>query len=328
MKPASQTDCNHSLSSRTDLSKGDGFHCEDCGANIKVIRLGKSKANSQVNKMFTSQSETAAEAPKAKAKQESKATVEVVRLNADEKQLAKTDEAKQRKEYLRGIEANAKRLIKGMEEAVATGEQISALRVKFVDTVRELLPLFENVQEGFRHLHKGESIMGETTAKAWSLRYIKVTYQHLARVIRQLQGNSNPPALLLMDGSKLLEPTETTIDVDAVVKSEPIPPAAKKEAQPKPTFEQPTQPNVMVSLADTKPSFAIGVSPADVVTNSAQENARGILNYVRSYGKHMTAAEWEETVHLVIRGLQYELDDADDTVQVQVEIKSSEGVPA
>jgi hypothetical protein len=277
--PASLTDCNHPVSSRTDLSKGDGFLCEDCGANIKVLPLNKPKTSGEVNKMFTSQGTTGTEPHKAKAPNGSKATVKVVRLSADEKQLAKKDEAEQRKEYLQGIESNAKRLIKGMEEAVATGEQISALRVKFVDTVRELLPLFENVQDGFRHLRKGESIMGETTAKEWSLRYIKVTYQHLARVIRQLQGKSNPPALLLIDGSKLLGPTETTINVDAV----------------------------------GAPSFAIGVSPADVVTNSAQKNARSLLSYLRSYGKHKEAAEWEETVRLVIRGLQDELDDTDET---------------
>jgi hypothetical protein len=313
-----QSDCNHPVSSRTDLSKDDGFHCENCGVNIKVIPLNEPKAQRQVNKMFTSQREAATEAPKARAKKGSKATVKVVRLNADEEQLAKKDEVNQRKEYLRGIEANAKRLIKGIEDALATGEQISALRIKFVDTVRELLPLFENVQDGFRHLRKGESIMGMTTAKAWSLRYLKVTYQHLARVIRQLQGKSNPPALLLMDGSKVLGPTETAID-GAVVTPEPIPPTAKKESQREPTVEQPTQPNVMVSLADTKPSFAIGVSPADVLTNTAHENARSILNYVRSYGKHMNAAEWEETVRLVIEGLQYELDDAEHAVEAEVQ---------
>ena len=33
-------DCNHPARSRIDLKNGDGFHCDECGANIKVVPLG------------------------------------------------------------------------------------------------------------------------------------------------------------------------------------------------------------------------------------------------------------------------------------------------
>lgn len=35
-----KADCNHPVRSRIDLKKGDGFHCDDCGANIKIVPIG------------------------------------------------------------------------------------------------------------------------------------------------------------------------------------------------------------------------------------------------------------------------------------------------
>jgi hypothetical protein len=96
-------------------------------------------------------------------------------------------------------------------------------------------------------------------------------------------------------------------------------PAGKDEAE---------NPTLAESLADTKPTFAIGVSPADVVSNSVKENSRLILGYARSFGKLMTESEWQECVQEVIKGLQYELPDDEPEMQVTMNIVPAEGESA
>jgi len=65
-------------------------------------------------------------------------------------------------------------------------------------------PAFERVREGFAHLKKGETIMGERTGQAWADKHLGVTYDWLCRCL-------NPPkagTLLLTDGTKIVSPSE------------------------------------------------------------------------------------------------------------------------
>ena len=153
MTNSPEASCNHPVRSRIDLKNGDGFHCDECGSNIKVVPIGSEpRVNAQTEQKSVSP----------KAEKVSKATTKSIRLNPDQKERAQKDDAKQRKEWLRGVESNAKRLVKNIEEAKALVEPAQVLHRKFKDTVSESLPLLENVRYGFAHLRKGDSIMGET----------------------------------------------------------------------------------------------------------------------------------------------------------------------
>lgn len=202
-------DCNHPVGGRKNLKTGDGFHCADCGADIIVVPIGREPRASQTDQMSVS--------PKS-SKTLSEPTADSIRLNGDQKERAKKDESKRRKEWLRGIESNAKRLVKNIEEAKALVEQAHALHRKFKDTVRESLPLLENVRYGFAHLRKDESIMGETTGDAWSRRYLNVSYDHLCRVINKLNGKAS---LLLTDGTKVVAPAPETTTATEISTARP-----------------------------------------------------------------------------------------------------------
>ena len=130
------------------------------------------------------------------------ATVKSIPLTADEKVLVRKDEASKRKAYLKALEADAQTFVKGYQNAREIGEQAKALHRKFKDVVEEMRPVFERVREGFAHLRKGETVMGETTGDAWAQKHLGITYNWLCRCL-------NPPKagrLLLTDGSKVLDP--------------------------------------------------------------------------------------------------------------------------
>lgn len=82
---------------------------------------------------------------------------------------------------------------------------------------------------------------------------------------------------------------------------------ANKGNKPKPHADP--QPSILEMLGDTKPSFGIAVSPADVVRNAAADNARLILNFARSLFKLMTKSERRETVRIVLERLREEAGD-------------------
>jgi hypothetical protein len=106
-----------------------------------------------------------------------------------------------RKAYLRTLEEDAKTFVKGFQEAKAVNAEAAVLHRKFKDVVAEMRPVFVRVKNGFAHLHKGETVMGERTGPAWAKKYIGITYDWLCRCL-------NPPksgTLLLTDGTKVLD---------------------------------------------------------------------------------------------------------------------------
>lgn len=132
----------------------------------------------------------------------SPATVKSIPLNAAEKALVRKDEAKKRKAYLNTLETDAQMLVKGYQAAEAIYDEATTLHRNFKAVVEEMRPVFERVRHGFAHLHKGETIMGERTGKAWAERYLGVTYDWLRRCLNKPKAGR----LLLTDGTKVLDP--------------------------------------------------------------------------------------------------------------------------
>lgn len=132
----------------------------------------------------------------------SPATVNSIPLNPAERALVKRDEARKRKAYLKALESDARKIVSGCQEARDISEQATALHRKFKDVVEEMRPVFERVREGFAHLRKGETVMGETTGDAWAQKHLGITYNWLCRCLNQPKAGK----LLLSDGTKVLNP--------------------------------------------------------------------------------------------------------------------------
>lgn len=131
----------------------------------------------------------------------SEATVNSVRLNKEEKALAKRDEDKRRKAELKQIESNAERFVRNWNKATEVGNQIHALRRTFTELFDESRPLLENVTYGFRHLRKGESIMKCMTLEEWSPKYCGVT----ARWLRKLLNPTEAKVFITDGTSEVIE---------------------------------------------------------------------------------------------------------------------------
>ncbi len=132
----------------------------------------------------------------------SAATVKSIPLNGSEKALVRKDKDTQRNVYLKTLEADAQAFVDGYRAAKAINDEVNVLHRKFKDLVEELRPIFERVRDGFAHLKKGETVMGERTGPAWANKYLGVTYDWLCRCL-------NPPkagTLLLTDGTKVFSP--------------------------------------------------------------------------------------------------------------------------
>jgi hypothetical protein len=310
MTKSREASCNHPVPSRIPLTSGKGFHCESCGENIHVVPIGSEpKANRQTEQKSVSP----------KPEKALRATVKSIGLNADQKERANKDEAKQRKEWLRTVESNAKRLIKNIEEAKALVEQANVLHRKFKDTVKESLPLLENVRYGFAHLRKGETIMEETTGNAWSLRYLNVTYDYLCRVINKLNGKTS---LLLTDGTRVIAPApeteavETAIDLPEVPEAE----ADEKSGQQKEEEPQaPVRPALKRKDGTVIPPAVYG--PADAI--------RDIKTFMESAMKHMSPMDKGIVYRSLVQEIEDRLDSAGIVKQTTVEVTiEAEGVPA
>lgn len=135
-------------------------------------------------------------------------TVRSIRLNSDEKSCARKDTSDKRKEVLKSLEADARAFVNGFQTARAVNEEAQVLHRKFKDVVTKMRPVFERVREGFAHLKKGETIMGERTAEAWATKYIGVSYDWLCRCLNPRKTKT----LLLTDGSKVLAPSAAQTD--------------------------------------------------------------------------------------------------------------------
>jgi hypothetical protein len=211
-KRRNEVDCNHPANKRTNLSKGDGFRCEECKAVIKTVNLrGPVVQHHDLTKVTKPE-----------------ATVKTVTLTKDEQERCNKHKANQRKEELKAIEGNAKHLVKLAEKIVAGQKDLlqryGAIKILY----EEAKPLVENVMQGFAHLRKGEKIMGHTTAAEWAKAEMGCTYEWLRRL-----RNPKPDKLIIENSG-----AKNTIDVTFKVVEEPTTPApapAAKEPEPPPT---------------------------------------------------------------------------------------------
>jgi hypothetical protein len=192
-----EVNCNHPANKRTDLSKGDGFRCEECKTVIKMVKPPDPVAQHfDITKLKSLDAGNGA-------------TVKTVPLTKNERERCNKDRDARRNEELRTVEGNAKRLAKIWKDAEKVGSEILQRRMTMAALYKEAHPLVDNVLDGFAHLRKGEQIMGHTTAAAWAKDTLGCTYERL----RQLR-NPKPDKLLLMDGNsaidvtfKIVEPT-------------------------------------------------------------------------------------------------------------------------
>jgi predicted metal-dependent hydrolase len=101
------------------------------------------------------------------------ATVNTIPLNAGEKALVRKDEASKRRAHLKALEEDAQTFVTGYHTAKAINDEATVLHRKFKDVVEEMRPVFERVRDGFAPLHKGETVMGETTGEAWARKHLR-----------------------------------------------------------------------------------------------------------------------------------------------------------
>lgn len=137
-------------------------------------------------------------------------TVGSIRLNSDEKSHARRDANEKRKEVLKSLEADAREFVNGFQTAKAINDEAQVLHHKFKDVVTEMRPVFERIREGFAHLRKGETIMGERTGQGWAEKHVGVSYDWLCRCLNPRKTKT----LLLTDGSKVLVPPASNGDTE------------------------------------------------------------------------------------------------------------------
>lgn len=348
--------CRHPEAERTELSNRKGFHCESCGANVhdktqlscvssdqeptqsryKAVQAG-TKWTVFDDQLGRQHGEKLYTQPKAKALADelNGLGVNSIGLNEEQKERSRKDKERlakqQRKDELKALADDAKELAKQINEARKTYLEIQSASVTFKGQIEKVRPLAERVLYGFKHLKDGENIDGYTTATEWAKGTLGISYEWLRRCLNpetEIKQVSVKEGKLDRFLPAATEPAGATVTVHPEQPPLPIIPKQDEEgvldgeyedASPEATVEQPQEkPTVAESLADTRPSFAIAISPADVAKNGAEANARVILGYVRSYAKHITLDEYQETVRLVIKGLQYELDDEEGAQLVQV----------
>jgi hypothetical protein len=223
------------------------------------------------------------------------------------------DEAKARQIVIDGVQADAvavaEKWVKYSELCEAEDEA-KRNRIVFRENFEgdaALRKRWQNVRDFFVKKKKHEFVTGKDgtqyfTLPKWCEGECGVTYEYLRRLDPRFAKLKNQIA-----GRQETNPADL-----------PEIPAGKDESE---------NPTLAESLADSKPTFAIRVSPADVESNSVKENSRLILGYARSFGKLMTESEWQECVREVIKGLQYELPD-EAAVQVTMNIVPAEGKSA
>ena len=144
----------------------------------------------------------------------SQATVKSVRLTIAERAAVEKDKSAQRKEHLKFLEADAQAFVKDFQTAKGVNNDANTLHRKFKELVQQMRPVFERVREGFAHLKKGETIMGEETGPAWADKYLGVTYDWLCRCLNTPQAGT----LLLTDGTKVVSPSDSTTEAGDVNK--------------------------------------------------------------------------------------------------------------
>jgi len=341
--------CQHPEAARIPLTNGKGFHCDACGENVH----DKHKKNEgQTENLSVSHSPAgrykALQASKGKwtvwdnvecktvkvdgielfrrknavriADEMNGTTVDSVpRVGGDKgKEIAK----RQREKFIRDAQVAATSVAEKYQQLVQFNEQHAVLYRKFAVVAEEMRAEIKVVFHFFAQKKANEKLFGTYgTQDEWTQAVFGMTARNVRYHItppkeqRLLPANTEPEPP---------QPASTDIlpeipEQDAEAKQDGgIEDADYTDIPPTPAADK--KPTVPQLLADTKPSFAIGVSPADVVSNSAKENSRLILGYARSFARMMTDGEWQETVREVINGLQYELPDDEPEAQVMLNV--------
>jgi hypothetical protein len=342
--------CQHPEAARIPLTNGKGLHCGACGENVHDEHK---KSEGQTENFSVSHSQAgryqALQASKGKWTVWDKVECKTVKVDgielfrrkyavriADEmndttvvsiprvggdkgRDIAK----RQRHKFIKDAEAAATSVVEKYQHLVQLNEQHAILYRKFAVVAEEMRAEIKIVFYFFAHKKAYEKLFGTYgTQDEW-------TQAAFGMTARNVRNHITPPKELpLLPANTESEPPPARTDILSEIPEQDAEPkqdggiedADYTDIPPTPAANE--KPTVLQLLADTKPSFAIGVSPADVVSNSVKENSRLILGYARSFGRMMTESEWQETVREVINGLQYELPDDEPEVQVMLNVVS------
>ncbi len=151
-------------------------------------------------------------------------SVKPSRRNGSENSVARKGKTKERKEYLKTLEADAQEFVDGYRAAEKINEDVNVLHRKFKELVEAMRPVFERVRYGFAHLKKGETVMGERTGPAWASKHLGVTYDWLCRCLNRPKAGT----LLLTDGTKVVVPTLAKPDDNGKQEEIPLPKVTQK----------------------------------------------------------------------------------------------------
>lgn len=229
------------------------------------------------------------------------------------------------------IEALATQVAEKYQQVLDLDQQRIALHRKASAVIKELWTEIKGVLNWFVSKAVNDKLFGlYGTQGEWTKAIFDMTPEGVKYHLKPKKAEPQP---LLTAGESPVKPPVTPPVTDTDINPDKLPEVPEKqdsdiedaefteggseEGEQKPTIPQ--------LLADTKPLFAVGVSPADIVSNSVKDNSRLIINYARSFARMMTESEWQECVREVITGLQYELPDDEPTVQVRMNIVPAEG---
>jgi hypothetical protein len=268
-----------------------------------------------------------------------------INLNEEEKARGRKHDAtlaaQERHRELQSLAADAKDLAKHINAARKMYLTIQSSVATFKSEITEIRPLAERVLAGFRYLKSGESIDGYTTATEWAKGTLGISYEWLRRCLKpaEVEADTEVPQIKTGKLDKFLEAgAPEGGDKDSGTKIPPstdtAPPAHGKvtskvielpapEAQisvaasagndpnagvliPEPVHPEDLRPTVPESLNETKPSFGIGISPANAVANGVEVNARLVMNFIKSFRKFISNGEYSDLVNKIITDLTLE----------------------
>ncbi len=233
--------------------------------------------------------------------------------------------SRERKAWLDDLTAEAVALRDECHKLRELGEDIEIKRRTFKEMLERLRPRIGKVLHGFRHLHDGETVEGYRRASDWAEGTFGVTYEWIRRCMKPAaetpsirEGNLQK---LLPEGDDRAEQEDPTADSllptipekqeDGVVNDDVTDDTAPKQAEAAEDADGHGEGKQTVTklLADTTPSFAIAVSPADVASNDVDANVRIAMGWLRSWSKVVSADEYYDILHGIMNGIQDELRD-------------------
>ena len=212
--------CRHEH--RTDLSAGNGFRCDDCGAIVhaaekkedgpryQAVMIGGKwfVHDNKLKKEFGKKTYGSQKRAKAKAKElndeERNLGTKSINLTAEEAERSRTDEKAfekaQRAEQLKQYDETADKFIVSFLKLKAINEDFGDLTDKreearraFKEELKMMVPLFDELAKAFTRLKDDENILGHHSLETLCPQEVGVSASYVRRIRRE-QHNLGKPA--------------------------------------------------------------------------------------------------------------------------------------